>query len=84
MAGNSAGQVYNITFEQSEMIRNYALDRGWEISEAPYANYRIAGAHLTIVSYKSGKLVVQGKNSKDFIEFVLEPEILKCWSATSA
>lgn len=84
MAGNSAGQVYNITFEQSEMIRNYALDRGWEISEAPYANYRIAGDHLTIVSYKSGKLVVQGKNSKDFIEFVLEPEILKCWSASSA
>ena len=31
----------------------------------------------TIVFYESGKLVVQGKGTQDFIEFVLEPEILK-------
>ena len=81
MAGNAAGSVCNITFEQSEMIRQYALDRGWEISEAPYTYYRISGDHLTIVSYKSGKLVVQGKNSGDFISFFLEPQVLKAWSA---
>ena len=83
MAGNSAGQVYNITFEQSEMIRDYALDRGWKIEESPYAHYRIAGDHITIVSYKSGKLVIQGKNAQDFIEFILESQILKCWNASS-
>ena len=84
MAGNAAGQVFNITPEQSGMIHTYALDRGWQVSDAPYANYKISGDHLTIVSYKSGKLVIQGKNAPDFISFVLEPEILKCWNASAA
>ena len=83
MAGSAAGSVCNITFEQSEMIREYALDRGWEISDAPYTYYRISGDHLTIISYKSGKLVVQGKNSADFISFFLEPQVLKTWSTSS-
>src|SRR4030095_627170 len=30
-----------------------------------------------VVFYKSGKLVVQGKGTQEFVEFVLEPEILK-------
>src|SRR6185369_2609045 len=30
-----------------------------------------------VVFYESGKLVVQGKGTQEFIEFVLEPEILK-------
>lgn len=72
-----AGNVFKITVEQSEIIREYALDRGWEIGEAPYTFYRISGDHLTIVSYKSGKLVVQGKNADDFISFFLEPQVLK-------
>ena len=83
MAGNSSGAVCNITFEQSEMIREYALDRGWEISDAPYTYYRISGDHLTIVSYKSGKLVVQGKNSADFISFFLEPQVLNTYSVST-
>ena len=27
--------------------------------------------------YRSGKLVIQGKDTKDFVQFFLEPEILK-------
>ena len=83
MAAANSGNVYNITVEQSEMIRNYALDRGWSISEAPYARYRISGERLTIISYQSGKLVVQGANAADFISFILEPQILKTWSASA-
>jgi len=30
-----------------------------------------------VVFYESGKLVIQGKGTREFIEFVLEPEILK-------
>ena len=32
---------------------------------------------LNVVCYASGKLVVQGKGTQEFVEFVLEPEILK-------
>ena len=81
MAGTASGNVYNITSEQAEMIREYALDRGWEIGEAPYTFYRIAGDKLSIIAYKSGKLVVQGKNAGDFISFFLEPQVLKTWGA---
>jgi len=39
----------------------------------------LAGAkdNLNVVFYESGKLVLQGKGTPEFIEFVLEPEILK-------
>src|SRR5262249_6247440 len=30
-----------------------------------------------VVFYDSGKLVVQGKGTQEFVEFVLEPEVLK-------
>ena len=32
---------------------------------------------MNVVFYESGKLVVQGKGTQEFIEFVLEPEILR-------
>ena len=32
---------------------------------------------LNVVFYESGKLVVQGKGTQEFVEFALEPEILK-------
>jgi ribonuclease HIII len=37
---------------------------------------------LTCTLYTSGKLVVQGKNTPEFMEFYLEPEILKQFSYT--
>jgi len=30
-----------------------------------------------VVFYESGKLVVQGKGTQEFVEFVLEPEIVQ-------
>ena len=83
MAAGNSGNVYNITFEQSELIRKYAIDRGWDISNVPHAYYRISGERLSIVSYLSGKLVIQGANAAEFTEFILEPEILKTWSASA-
>ena len=43
----------------------------------PYSRFGAAKDKLTVVFYTSGKLVVQGKETREFIEFVLEPEILK-------
>jgi len=38
---------------------------------------RSSPTRRTLFFYESGKLVVQGKGTQEFIEFVLEPEILK-------
>src|SRR5207253_1551236 len=42
-----------------------------------YARFAAEKDKLNVVFYESGKLVVQGKGTREFIEFVLEPEILK-------
>ena len=43
----------------------------------PYARFAGEKDKINVVFYESGKLVVQGKGTQEFIEFVLEPEILK-------
>jgi ribonuclease HIII len=43
----------------------------------PYARFAFESDKTNIVFYESGKLVVQGKGTGEFVEFVLEPEILQ-------
>lgn len=45
--------------------------------EVPYARFAGEKDKVNVVFYESGKLVVQGKGTHEFVEFVLEPEILK-------
>lgn len=54
------------------------LNQGnYELRELPHARVAAKGNQVNIVLYESGKLVVQGKGTADWIEFVFEPEILK-------
>lgn len=52
-------------------------DQGFEFLEPPYTLFQAKKKGLTCTLYKSGKLVVQGKEMGAFIEFYLEPEILQ-------
>ena len=51
-------------------------ERGWEFYEVPYAQFAARQQKLNVVYYTSGKLVAQGKGTQEFVEFLLEPEIL--------
>jgi ribonuclease HIII len=51
--------------------------RGYEFREVPYARFAAQNQNVNVVCYESGKLVVQGKGTREFVEFVLEPEILR-------
>lgn len=51
-------------------------ERGWEFHEVPYARYAARKEKTNVVYYESGKLVVQGKGTQEFVEFLLEPEVL--------
>ena len=51
--------------------------RNWKPRNVPYARFAFESDKTNIVFYESGKLVVQGKGTQEFIEFLLEPEILK-------
>lgn len=58
-------------------------DQGFEISNPPYTVFAAKKGKINCTLYTSGSLVVQGKDKKDFIEFYLEPEILKNFSFTN-
>ena len=51
--------------------------RNWKPRTVPYARFAFESDKTNIVFYESGKLVVQGRGTQEFVEFLLEPEILK-------
>jgi ribonuclease HIII len=66
-----------LTDEQASALRAALRARNWKPREVPYARFAFESDKTNIVFYESGKLVVQGKGTAEFVEFVLEPEILK-------
>jgi ribonuclease HIII len=58
-------------------LLKYLKAHSFEFHEVPYARFAASKAKLNVVFYDSGKLVLQGKDTREFIEFVLEPLILK-------
>lgn len=54
----------------------------FEISTPPYTLFSAKKSGVSCTLYTSGKLTVQGKNKAEFIEFYLEPEILKTFQFT--
>ncbi|HSY43872.1 MAG TPA: ribonuclease HIII [Candidatus Acidoferrum sp.] len=66
-----------LTDEQATALDAALRVRDWKPREVPYARFAFESPKANIVFYESGKLVVQGKGTQEFIEFVLEPEVLK-------
>lgn len=62
---------------QASALAAYLKEHGFRPREVPYARFAGEKDKLNVVFYNSGKLVAQGKGTQEFIEFVLEPEILK-------
>ncbi|HTD88154.1 MAG TPA: ribonuclease HIII [Candidatus Binatia bacterium] len=62
---------------QAQKLNQYLEAHDFEFRDVPYARYSAATKNYNVTFYESGKLVVQGKGTQEFIEFVLEPEILK-------
>ena len=66
-----------LTDEKASALDAALRARNWKPREVPYARFAFESDKTNIVFYESGKLVVQGKGTAEFVEFVLEPEILK-------
>ena len=63
--------------EQAALLEAYLVERGYEMREVPHTRFAGHRDKLNVNFYNSGKLLVQGKGTREFVEFVLEPEILK-------
>lgn len=57
-------------------------DQGFELSKPAYTLFSAKKKGVSCTLYSSGKLTVQGKEMKEFIEFYLEPQILKSFTYT--
>ena len=69
--------VYTLTDSEFAGLRELLENKGWELSEAPYMHFKARQGKTSVCAYTSGKLVIQGKDAADFVDFILEPEILK-------
>ena len=72
--------VKKIDLALGDKLRADLLDQGFELSTPPYTVFSAKKKGVSCTLYKSGKLMVQGKDKQDFIAFYLEPEILKDFS----
>jgi ribonuclease HIII len=66
-----------LTDEQASALDAALRARNWKPRTVPYARFAFESDKCNVVFYESGKLVVQGKGTAEFVEFLLEPEILK-------
>ena len=66
-----------LTGDQAAALRTWLETHGYQFRQVPYARFAAEKEKTNVVFYESGKLVVQGKGTQEFVEFVLEPEILQ-------
>lgn len=64
-------------------IINDLESQGFTLSQPEYTLFSAKKGKVIVTFYKSGKLTVQGKESPEFIEFYLEPQILGAFTFTN-
>lgn len=69
--------MYTLTLDrqQADRLLKYCRERLWEPKETPYALFSFIGNRINVTCYESGKLVIQGKGTEEFVRDVLEPQI---------
>jgi len=68
--------VLQLDLELTDKLRKGLEDQGFELTQPPHTFFQGKKKGVCCTLYTSGKLVVQGKEIKEFIEFFLEPEVL--------
>ena len=60
-----------------DRLRGILAERGWTPFEVAYSRFAFRADHLkvNVTAYTSGKVVVAGKGTEDFVRDILEPEV---------
>jgi ribonuclease HIII len=67
--------TFKIDAAQAKKLRGLLEAQGFKFREVPYTLWAAQKEKLTVNAYTSGKLLVQGRGAKEFVEFTIEPEI---------
>ncbi len=66
-----------LTMEQVRKLRGILEERGFAFEKKEWALFAAKKGSVNVVVYEKGpKVVVQGKGLGEFVEFILEPEVL--------
>lgn len=66
-----------LTPAQAEILRQVLDRQGYDFESKPHALFSARKGKLTVTVYQKGpKVLIQGKDTEDFIRFTLEPEVL--------
>lgn len=82
MPGSKSPNSFVATLNEAQgdkLLQDLKLQE-FEITIPPHTRFSGKKSGISCTLYQSGKLVVQGKTSGDFIEFYLEPEILQSFT----
>ena len=70
---------YTVKLDDARMekLRSICVARGWTPFEVAYTRFAFKADHLkvNVSAYTSGKVVIAGKGTEDFVRDVLEPEV---------
>jgi ribonuclease HIII len=72
----SASFTFKISPAQAGKLRAILEEKSFTFREVPYTLFGAQKQKLTVNAYTSGKLLVQGRGAKEFVEFTIEPEIV--------
>jgi len=69
--------TFPLTQAQAEKLRLVLQRDGYDFETKPHALFSARKAKIVITVYQKGpKVLIQGKDTEDFVRFTLEPEIL--------
>ncbi|HUF60680.1 MAG TPA: ribonuclease HIII [Verrucomicrobiales bacterium] len=67
----------SLTSSQADKLRAILEEKGFEFQDRPYSLFSAQRDKLNVSVYAKGpKVLVQGKDTEDFVRFVLEPLVL--------
>lgn len=73
----AASYTAALTAKQVDQLRSVLEESGFEFAEKPYTLFAAKKGKLNVSVYEKGpKVLVQGKETEDFVKFTLEPEVL--------
>jgi ribonuclease HIII len=73
-----AETMFTHTLDEAQVrrLREVAEGKGFVFGPLDHGHFTARKGKCVLSAYLSGKLVVAGKEAKEFVEFVLEPEVL--------
>jgi ribonuclease HIII len=72
--------TFTLSNAQAEHLCDICERRGFEPYGVNYARYAFHANGFNLVMYRSGKLVLQGKEAADFVTFTIEPQIMHAFA----